>query len=1243
MPLKKTNVSFPFSGGLDEKISEKIAPPGTLEIAENCQFDKNGEIVKRKGFETMWAQTANWDNNTPLDSNVEIAGGVNTESHGNELLIADGERLFSYFDGYVKNKGKYLNCTFHNKDIIQDEVEKNGPVQHTRFETNAGDEYDLFVYTSTRPVGKLASQEPTVKAYFSIYCVKTGEPIVNPTEFASVSRQNPITIDATSVTPAPQLMYNATLDTAFIFYGNYTSGAIRYFYRTIRLDSISNFAISAATEITALTDPSGTAAPTPVQTFFCMVADQEFTTSANNFMYMAYYKQVSGKANDSGDLILLRLQVGGTAASPTLTLQTIKDVTGGVYSGGGTNNSQVSNLHQKFGTKVNLSLRCTENTSRPLSLFYSVQDPSTIGNYRVKCSSFTQDLSTQTDIVYTGDYYVLLNATTVVSKRTSGVTGVNEIVINAVKDRGNGMSAFNIAETMATFDGAFDVQGTGFTEGVYDMPTNPTIGMTSAKVYIPASGGTTPADTAQITILDGGNNLQSGLGGIYTIISPTGGTDAIYRFGSVGSPSSDQLRQSNSVILMHTHTMTSTGSLTTAPSFRNCYLLSDLFHYEFNELIGSHLLKDPYFLISNPAGVGQTSSGTTALVSFSKELLAFGLPSEMPLSAHTEIGSINSNIFSLTQSTQRVQVKGSKIFVGSSRFVRDVSTADVAQTGLGNSNIVYDDQIYNGTLITIDANPPRACPMLSLKDNLLLGGGGLFSYDSTRIVESDFLHSPEFIGVKKYGLTGGVYSAYGIAEGDYSYAAVFSAIDNKGNLHESAPVFSDSINISAAEAANKTGIHVSLAVCNLTARDRYRVDLYRTDADGQIYYQIAGDIVRFNDPSNRQTLFIFNDNGTGGESITERPVLYSTGGIAQNFNPGSTTGLTLHKDKVIATLPNGFAAVSKPVLVGESVSFPLVGPFVLNLGNVVKEITAAGSARDMLVIFTEDDVYAYMGDGPNATGAIGFTQPKLLSSGQGAIPGSFVVSSSAGMYYLSERGLYSILSNGQIQYISPQVESKLAPKAVVGMDMFDEENELRIALSTGDILVYNYLFKRWSEWDTNIGIKSQTRYQPDSGSSVTSHVLVNGSGSPAKMSVNGFQDTEVAKSFSPPGTIINLTSGYTMKVRTTPISANQLFGAQRVYRAMILGDYVSSHTASLFVYTDYKSVPSTYGFISVASDTDPYLYRIHLEQQKCRAVQLEFSDSGANGGSVVLNGIAFEIGGRADTFKLPNTQTVQGL
>jgi len=535
--------------------------------------------------------------------------------------------------------------------------------------------------------------------------------------------------------------------------------------------------------------------------------------------------------------------------------------------------------------------------------------------------------------------------------------------------------------------------------------------------------------------------------------------------------------------------------------------------------------------------------------------------------------------------------------------------------------------------------------MLSLKDNLLLGGGGLFSYDSTRIVESDFLHSPEFIGVKKYGLTGGVYSSNGIAEGDYSYAAVFSAIDNKGNLHESAPVFSDSVQISATEAGDGTGIHVRLAVCNLTARDRYRVDLYRTDADGQIYYQIAGDIVRFNEPGNRQTLFIFNDNGTGGGSITERPVLYTTGGIAQNFNPGSTTGLTLHKDKIVATLPNGFAAVSKPTLVGESVSFPLVGPFVLNLGNVVKEITAAGSARDMLIIFTEDDVYAYMGDGPNATGAIGFTQPKLLSSGQGAIPGSFVVSSSAGMYYLSERGLYSILSNGQIQYISPQVESKLAPKAVVGMDLFDEENELRVAISTGDVLVYNYLFKRWSEWDTNIGIRSQTRYQPDSGSSVTSHVLVNQSGSPAKMSVNSFADVAVTAAFRDGGgpIIITQTSAISLKIKTTPISANQLLGAQRVYRAMILGDFVSSHTATLFVYTDYEAIPITFGTISASSDTDPYLYRIHLEQQKCRAVQLEFSDGGGSGGSVVLSGIAFEIGARPDTFKLPDTQTVQGL
>ena len=136
---------------------------------------------------------------------------------------------------------------------------------------------------------------------------------------------------------------------------------------------------------------------------------------------------------------------------------------------------------------------------RPLSLFYSVQDPSTVGNYRVKCSSFTQDLSTQTDITYTDDYYVLLNATAIMAKRTSGVTGVNEIVINAVKDRSNNSSIFNAASGFKVFDSTSgDVQGTGFTDGIYDMPSSPGFGVTPAKVYIPAAGGSTPGDSSHL-------------------------------------------------------------------------------------------------------------------------------------------------------------------------------------------------------------------------------------------------------------------------------------------------------------------------------------------------------------------------------------------------------------------------------------------------------------------------------------------------------------------------------------------------------------------------------------------------------------------------------------------------------------------------------------------------------------------------------------------------------------------------
>ena len=1234
MALKKTNVSFPFNGGLDEKISEKVAPPGTLETAENCQFNKNGEIVKRKGYESMWTATGNWDTNTPLDPNTIIAGGDNVEAHGDELLIADGKRLFSMFDGYAKDKGEYLNCTFHNKDVLQDEAEKNGPVQHVRFDTDAGDEYDLFVFTTTKPVGNTAIVPPTVTANYAIASVDTGEIILGPVPFVSLVRANLSDPDDEASNPLPQVLYNPSLKSAYIFYANRTTQGgtteLRYFYQALRLDTVQNFGtISSAVSITDLSDASGAPCPPPVQLFCCMVVDQEVAVTSTSGVYLSFYGQQSKGDDAPGNLILLHLVYAGSISSPSLTLKTVKDVTGGVYTSSAFE-SQDLEIQTRFGTNVRLSLKCTPNTSRPVSLFYSVRDGSTSIDYRTKCSSFDPSLTSQTDIVFPG-FRVLLNATTFAHSTN---TTNNDIIINTVEDRGHGGNFTSAGKGGITAT----TVGTGFTEGVYSMPSTAAYGTNPAKIYIPVNGVGTP-QVGQITVLDGGNNLASGAN--YLIQSPTSGTDAVYQFNATETPS--KLRQAESQMLFYDNKDMSVASTNPTPNrvLKRAYLLSDLFYFEFNNSQIETASKRPYCLISNPSGPGQTSSGTTALINMNHDVVAFGLPGEMPLSNGTEINSLITNKFSLLQPTQRVQQKNNKILIGSSRFVRDNRTTTTSTTSLSTlaGSDVFEDQTYNGTLITIDAAPGRACPMLSLKDKMLLGGGGLFSYDSESIVESDFLHGPEFLNVKVVDLTNGTRTSQDLDAGDYSYAAVYSAIDNKGNLHESTVIFSDSVQISGT---NKC-VFIELPICSVTRRGQYRLDLYRTDADGQIYYKISGNVVNnlgISTSTNSTKQFIDGSNLEGEE------VLYTTGGIAQNFNPGSVTDLKLHKDKVIASMPNGFIAVSKPALVGESMSFPLVGPFVLNLGNVVKEITAIGSARDMLIAFTEDEVYAYMGDGPTATGAVGFTQPKLLSTGQGAIPGSPVVSSSAGMYYFTERGLYSVLSNGQIQYISPQVESVLDLPNVVGMDLFDEVNELRIALSTGKILIYNYLFKRWSMWVTNINnLTSQTRYQPSSGVSENAHVLVNSFGTPTRQSLNGYQDSKVNFTYNPISGVyarITSTASYDLKIKTTPISANQLFGAQRVYRVMLLGDYLSSHRASYAVYNDYSSSASTNGNLTVSSDTDPYLYRLHLIKQKSRAVQLEFTADNSTGASLVLSGIAFEIGGRPDTFKLPETQTIAG-
>lgn len=58
MPLEKQTIEIVF-GGLAEKADDKMRKPGDLEHAKNVEFDKDGALNKRKGYQ--WVKTTSND------------------------------------------------------------------------------------------------------------------------------------------------------------------------------------------------------------------------------------------------------------------------------------------------------------------------------------------------------------------------------------------------------------------------------------------------------------------------------------------------------------------------------------------------------------------------------------------------------------------------------------------------------------------------------------------------------------------------------------------------------------------------------------------------------------------------------------------------------------------------------------------------------------------------------------------------------------------------------------------------------------------------------------------------------------------------------------------------------------------------------------------------------------------------------------------------------------------------------
>ena len=659
---------------------------------------------------------------------------------------------------------------------------------------------------------------------------------------------------------------------------------------------------------------------------------------------------------------------------------------------------------------------------------------------------------------------------------------------------------------------------------------------------------------------------------------------------------------------------------------------------------GSGVGKAPYVVISRTNADGADFNTVEYLVRpdtsptgtiLKKSIVGATVSTQGSLNLTSDYQSRISSKYRLLDGISRVSETGatglgtvSKFVFGSNRLVTEGFFAESQKATANTMSEKYKDQTYAGSITELNLNPDRTHKLLDVGNAMLGSGGVLYSYDGIEVVENGFYEYP--------GITTLVGSASGFlsrlsASKTYSVSFTYDYVDAQGNIHFSVNTPIQQVDL----GANESIIIARVYALDLTSKFlKTRVTMYRSGInEGPLLKKVSSILM---DSTDRVVTFI--DRGETEEEYEELPVIYTTGGVLPNYQPGCVTDLIEHKGRVFVSTPTEFVRFSKPLAQGEVSGYPLP-QFVIDVPGDAGEITGIESNVNFLTLFTRNSVFAVQGDGPNAIGQGGFALPAVIGRGQGAVPGSPHLSHAFGTFYVSDRGIYLVTTNGQIEYVGAPVEDLVATYGVKDITVFDYQNEIRFAAKDPNgthviVLVYNTFFRQWSNWeiqdnDSNNRIAAQT-FDVSGGDPKEAHYILRQTGKIIRQSSTAFQDQAET------GPVSNL--DYKLEVTLNNLSMAGLQAAQRLYRVLLLFKELNQTTFRIEM-TDDRNNTDIYSVSANALPTDQI--RVHLSNQKSRFVKIKIrcTADASDFEGVTLNGIAFEVGARAGTFKLPSNQT----
>lgn len=496
-----------------------------------------------------------------------------------------------------------------------------------------------------------------------------------------------------------------------------------------------------------------------------------------------------------------------------------------------------------------------------------------------------------------------------------------------------------------------------------------------------------------------------------------------------------------------------------------------------------------------------------------------------------------------------------------------------------------------------------------------LSGSCVKNWDGLALIDAGFNDTPAATAASA-GSGGALTSG-----GSYEWRVKAVLYNNKGERFESS---ANTVQLTLSG----TTAQLTIAGVMCTARDQVTLEIYRTTNAGSTFF-LEG--VAANPTSSRSVVWTSTASDTVLENGDEEDST-APGGEIPTSAPTGCAYLSASGDRLWGAggqVPPGRAIFSKRSDDGFGAGFDALAGFI-DFATVAEDVATISSVNDAPVISTPTRWYVLGGAGPDNFGNGSYAAPQMTMA-VGATSGYGTVLTPLGLAYWSAGGPALLSPNFQTQFIAAAVRPMAQGLLPVGVQIDTARQEVLwvCAASNGvsRALLMNYATgtPRWATWTLPAIAGASPNY------------LVTAGGVLLQESTKAFGDNGAPFAFT---------------LKTGNVDPQQLLaGAMRVRRAGITGSFAADHKLRLRMYYDGSPgwsdeftwdptagtwltsiadvgslTPAEVDATQWADKSGKYRMTNRVSRQECSYLQVEVSDIGASGQTMLPFELEFELG-----------------